>query len=311
MSTSRLHNDELDVDDGLVRRLLAQQFPVWADLPLALVASTGTVNVIYRLGDELCVRLPRVAGWASDLGKEMQWLPPLAPRLPLSVPEPLAVGRPAPEFPLPWSVYRWIDGAPWPGDGGEPVDETRAATDLARFVAALRGIATSGAPRSARDRPLAARDAEARAAIDATRGVLDGDAVTAAWEASLVGPPWDGRAVWTHGDLLPPNLLVVRSRLHAVIDWGNAGVGDPAVDVLPAWSVFGDIGRDVFRDALRVDDATWLRARAFALHQALLIIPYYRESNPAFAAMARRTVDGVLADHQRHDTPAAPGDEIP
>jgi aminoglycoside phosphotransferase (APT) family kinase protein len=246
------------------------------------------------------VRIPRVRHWTASLDKELRWLPRLAPRLPLAVPEPLATGRPSPDFPLPWAVYRWLDGEHWPGAAAAAgPEETSAAVDLAGFVTALRGIDVSGAPRSTRDRPLAARDAETRGAIDRTRGVLDADAVTAAWEASLAGPAWDERPVWAHGDLLPPNVLVARGRLHAVIDWGNAGAGDPALDVLPAWSMLDDIGRDAYRRALAVDDPTWLRARGFALHQALLIIPYYRDTNPAFVAMAMRTVERVLVDHCR------------
>jgi aminoglycoside phosphotransferase (APT) family kinase protein len=296
----KLHDGELDIDATLVRRLLAAQVPEWADLPLAAVPSTGTVNAVYRLGDEMYVRIPRIRHWAADLDKELRWLPRLAPRLPLAVPEPLATGRPSPDFPLPWAVYRWLGGEPWPGAGAtDGPDEAPAAVDLAGFVAALRSVDVSGAPRSTRDRALAARDAETRGAIDQTRGLLDTDAVTAAWEASLAGPAWVGRPVWTHGDLLPPNMLVRGGRIHAVIDWGNAGAGDPALDVLPAWSTFDDIGRDAFRRALGVDDPTWLRARGFALHQALLIIPYYRDTNPAFVAMAMRTVDRVLADHHR------------
>jgi aminoglycoside phosphotransferase (APT) family kinase protein len=299
----KLHHGELDIDASLVRRLLAAQHPQWADLSLAAAPSTGTVNAIYRLGDDMYVRVPRVREWAADLDKEMRWLPRLVPRLPLAVPEPLAAGRPSPDFPLPWAVYRWLDGEPWPGAvANDGPDQTRAAVDLAGFVTALRGVEMSGAPRSSRDRPLSARDAEARGAIEQTRGLVDADAVTAAWEASLAGPAWDGRSVWTHGDLLPPNLLVARGRLHAVLDWGNAGAGDPALDVLPAWSTFDDTGREAFRRELSIDEPTWLRARGFALHQALMIIPYYRDSNPAFVAMALRTVDRVLADHAHAGT---------
>jgi aminoglycoside phosphotransferase (APT) family kinase protein len=127
--------------------------------------------------------------------------------------------------------------------------------------------------------------------------VIDADAVIAAWKTALAAPVCDGRAVWTHGDLLPPNLLVDRGRLLAVIDFGSMGVGDPAIDVIPAWSVFGAGGRRAFRAALGVDDATWARGRGFALHQALLIIPYYPETNPAFVTMATRTVGEILADH--------------
>jgi len=294
VTSHRMHVDEVDIDADVVRGLLVEQFPNWSALPIAVVPSTGTVNAIFRLGDDLCVRLPRVRGWAGDLAKEVQWLPTLAPRLPLAVPEPLATGAPGLGYPFAWAIYRWIPGATFALDRVE--DERRAAVDLAQFVTQLRRIDPAGAPASSRARPLRVRDPECRAAIEAIGRHIDSDAVTAAWERTLAAPAFDGRAVWTHGDLLPPNLLVRDGRLHAVLDFGSVGVGDPAVDVIAAWSVFGAAGRDAYRTALAVDDATWIRARGLALHQALLIIPYYPDTNPEFVAMAQRTVDAVLAD---------------
>jgi aminoglycoside phosphotransferase (APT) family kinase protein len=197
------------------------------------------------------------------------------------------------EYPFPWAVYRWIDGHPY---ADELVgDERQAARDLARFVTALRTADPAGAPRAGR-RPLRELDAGIRAAIGASRDVVDADAATAAWECALQAPAWEGTPVWIHADLLRPNLLVDGGRLCAVIDFGAAGAGDPAADVIAAWSVFGPAGREVFRTALGVDDGTWNRARGFALHQAALIIPYYPETNPGFVALAKRTVEQVLAD---------------
>ncbi len=293
----KMHEGEVDIDVGLVHRLLAMQFPQWCDLPVDEVHSTGTVNAIYRLGDDMCVRLPRVEAWARDLEKELRWLPALAPHLPVAVPEPVASGDPGLDYPFRWAIYRWLEGETFAGD--RDPDERQAAADLAQFVTELRRIDPSGAPSSRRDQPLHIRDSQARKAIDASRGTIDRDAATAAWELSLQAPAWDGSAVWTHGDLLPPNLLIEHGRLRAVIDFGSVGVGDPAVDVIPAWSTFGDAGRDAFRCALDVDDATWARGRGFALHQALLIIPYYPETNPAFVAVAMRTLAEVLADVAR------------
>jgi aminoglycoside phosphotransferase (APT) family kinase protein len=256
-------------------------------------SQTGTVNAIFRLGDDLCVRLPRVERWAGGVENELQWLPELAPRLTLAVPEPVAKGEPGSRYPFSWAIYRWLAGETFATD--RIVDERQAAADLAQFVAELRRIDPTGAPRSGR-RPLRQLDAVTRAAIEEARGVVDAGAATAAWERCLQAPVWDGSPVWIHGDLVMPNLLVEGGKLTAVIDFGGAGVGDPATDVVAAWSVFGNDGRDSFRRALDVDDATWARARGFALHQALLIIPYYPETNPSFVAMATRTVDQVLGD---------------
>jgi aminoglycoside phosphotransferase (APT) family kinase protein len=288
-----MHDGEVSIDAALVRRLVAAQFPGLASLPVSAVRSAGTVNAIYRLGDHLYARLPRVQRYAGDLEDECRWLPWLAPRLPLRVPEPVGAGHPASGYPFPWAVYRWIDGHPY---ADELVgDERQAATDLARFVTALRAADPAGAPGAGR-RPLRELDAATRAAIGASRDVIDGTAATAAWERALQAPAWEGTPVWIHADLLRPNLLVDGGRLCAVIDFGAAGAGDPAADVIAAWSVFGPAGREAFRAALGVDDGTWNRARGFALHQAALIIPYYPETNPGFVALAKRTVEQVLAD---------------
>jgi aminoglycoside phosphotransferase (APT) family kinase protein len=289
----KMHDGEVGIDAGLVRRLVDGQFPRLASLPVSAVQSTGTVNAIYRLGDHLCARLPRVQEYAGDLEDELRWLPWLAPQLSLRVPEPVATGRPAGGYPFPWAIYRWIDGQPYADELVE--DERQAAIDLARFVAELRATDPAGAPRAGR-RPLRELDDATRTAIDSSRSVIDGDAVAAAWERALEAPVWEGAPVWIHTDLLRPNLLADGGRLSAVIDFGGAGIGDPAADVIAAWSVFGPAGRESFRAVLDVDDGIWNRARGFALHQAAMIIPYYPETNPGFVALAKRTVDEVLAD---------------
>ena len=289
----KMHDGETGIDAGLVRRVVAVQFPRLAGLPVRAVRSTGTVNAIYRIGDDLCARLPRLQRYTGDLVGELRWLPWLAPRLSLQVPEPVAVGHPASGYPFPWAIYRWLDGQPYADELID--DERQAAADLASFVAELRSIdPIAGAPRAGR-RPLRELDAATRAAIRALPNVIDRDAATAAWERALQAPAWHGAPVWSHTDLLRSNLLAAGGRLSAVIDFGAAGIGDPAADVIAAWSVFGRAGRETFRAALGVDDGTWHRARGFALHQAVLIIPYYAETNPVFAAAAKRTVEEILA----------------
>jgi aminoglycoside phosphotransferase (APT) family kinase protein len=290
----KMHDDEAAIDAELVRRLVAGQFPALAGLPVTPFRSTGTVNAIYRLGDSLYARLPRVARWAGDLEAEGRWLPWLAPRLPLRVPEPVAAGRPGEGYPWTWAIYRWIGGRPYAGD--LIADERQAARDLAGFVTGLRRADTTGAPRAGR-RPLRELDAVTREAIESTGDDIDREAVLAAWELALTAPAWNGRtATWIHSDLLPPNLLVEGGRLRAVIDWGAAGAGDPATDLIAAWAVFGPAGREAYRTALGPGDGDWHRARGVALHQAVMLIPYYRVTNPGMAALGRRTVGQVLAD---------------
>jgi aminoglycoside phosphotransferase (APT) family kinase protein len=299
MPPAKMHDDEVHIDVPLVRRLIASQFPDWTTLPLDPVLSTGTVNAIYRLGHQMAVRLPRVERWAGSLERELLWLPRLAPRLPLAVPEPLAVGRPGEGYPFPWAIYRWLDGESFVPDRVD--DFADIARDLARFVAVMRQMDPAGAPPSGRGtQPLAERDAVTRAAIESLPAGMYRKRVFAAWEAAMRAPAWDGCPVWTHGDLLAPNLLIKDGRLHAVIDFGSAGTGDPACDLLPAWGILSGESRRAFRTALDVDDATWARGRGWALSIALLIIPYYPETNPAFVEMAKSIVDEVLADHAQH-----------
>ena len=288
-----MHAGEVDIDAALVHRLLTAQLPQLASLPIAPFQSTGTVNAIYRLGDSLYARLPRVADWAAGIERELVWLPRLAPHLPLPIPEPVARGKPTAEYPFTWSVYRWLDGHAYADHLVH--DERRAADDLARFVTELRRFDSTGAPRAGR-KPLRDLDTATRKAIQGSSSVIDAAAATAAWQHALESPPWGGDPVWIHTDLLRPNLLVRDGHLSAVLDFGGAGIGDPAADLIAAWSVFGPAGRTAYREALDPDDGTWERARGYALHQALLIIPYYPESNPGFVALAKRTVEQILAD---------------
>ena len=294
MAAGKLHEGEAEIDVELVRRLIDSQFPQYAASTIEAFPSTGTVNAIYRLGEQLYARLPRVERWAGHLETELAWLPSLAPRLSLAVPEPVRRGYPEHGYPFGWAIFRWLAGETFEIE--RVGDERRAATELAQFVIELRAIDPTSAPASGRA-PVPQLDAATRHAIATLPPEFDADAVTAAWERCLTAPSWDGRRpVWRHCDLLPPNLLVEDGRLKAVIDFGGAGIGDPAADVIAAWSVFGPLGRAAFRDVLDVDDATWERARGYALHQALLIIPYYAATNPGFVVTATRTVERVLAD---------------
>jgi aminoglycoside phosphotransferase (APT) family kinase protein len=294
-----MHADQIDTSVALVRALLRAQHPEWADLVVEPIESAGTVHSLYRLGDELLVRMPLLPGAAKEVEKEQRWLPDLAPQLPLTVPTPVARGSATDRYPYAWSVYQWIDGET--ADRAPVADPCAAARELGRFVIALQGIDARRGPEpgpgtSFRGAPLALRDTHVRAAIEALSGPVDSAAVTSAWAEALAVKEWDRPGVWFHGDLLPGNLVVVDGRLVAVIDFGCCGTGDPAVDAIPAWSLFTGRARSAYRDALGMDDATWARGRGWALSGALLAIPYYRETNPSFAELSRRTLDEVLSD---------------
>ncbi|WP_406482925.1 aminoglycoside phosphotransferase family protein [Streptomyces platensis] len=295
MCARKMHTEEADIDVPLVRRLIAAQFPRWADLPVTAVDSAGTSNAMFRLGDDLVVRLPRIAGAAHDVAKEHRWLPWLAPSLPVPVPGPLGKGTPAEGYPWQWSVYRWLDGET-PAVGRLAAPHALAA-DLAEFITALHRIDPADGPPSYRSESLAARDAATRAAVAELSGVVDTDAAIATWEAALQAPAWPGPAVWIHADLQPGNLLTVRGRLAAVIDFGCLGLGDPAVDLIVAWYLLPADARDVFRKALGADVATWARGRGWALSIALNELRYYRDTNPVMAAIARQVIEEVRIEH--------------
>ena len=278
MSHRRMHDDEVDTDADLVRRLLASQHPQWADLPITRVASAGTDNAMYRLGDELAVRLPRI-GWAVDMvAKEQRWLPVLAPRLPLAVPVPVAAGAPEETFPYPWGVVEWVPGELATLDRLD--DPVQSALDLADFVRALQAVDPTGGPHHRRGGPVRLDDAMLRFGLESLRGEVDGAAVSEAWNRVLATPDYTGPPVWFHGDLASLNLLAREGSLHAVIDWGTCGVGDPAIETIVAWSLFPPDARQAYRDALRVDDATWERGKGWVLIGVYGIV-YYRDTNPA------------------------------
>jgi aminoglycoside phosphotransferase (APT) family kinase protein len=293
-----MHPDEVHTDVPLVRRLLTGQFPRWAELPIEPVYPRGTDNALYRLGDDMVVRLPRTERTSATLKRERRWLPKLAPLLPLAVPVPLAEGTPTDGYPFEWSIYSWLEGE----DAiHEPVSDLRRfGTDLAQFIAALQRIDPTRGPHPGEENfsrgvPLAFRDEATRASIAALAGTIDVGAVTAAWEAALRAPKWDRPPVWIHGDLDARNLLVEEGRLSAVIDWGGVGVGDPACDVMVAWKVPAET-REVLRTELGVDEATWARSRGWALSQALMALSYYTlETNPVLVLEARRWMAEVLA----------------
>ena len=301
MSTGKMHADEIDTDISLVRRLLAAQFPRWADQPIKPVPSGGTDNAIYRLGEDMAVRLPRIHWAIGQVKKEQQWLPRLAPHLPLAIPVPLAMGKPGEGYPWHWSIYQWLEGENATVES--LADLCQTATELAQFITALQSINPAGGPLAgahnfSRGVPLALRDAPVRAAIASLHGMLDTDAATAAWEAALHAPEWHGPPVWIHGDLQSGNLLARGSRLRAVIDFGGLGVGDPACDLIVAWNLFSAESRDVFRAALSVDAATWARGRGWALSIGLIALPYYLNISPMMVRYAQHTIAEVLAEHK-------------
>jgi aminoglycoside phosphotransferase (APT) family kinase protein len=287
---TRMHADEVELDEALVRRLLAEQFPEWRELPLQRIEPSGTVNAIFRLGERLSVRLPRREGPAQPGSVELEWLPKLASQLPVEVPVPVAQGRPGAGYPWFWEIHAWVEGEVV---AVEKLDALQAARDLATLVLSLQRVDPTGAP-PGRGIPLAVRDEQMRY----WWARFDGDPrAWEAWQRALAAPPWDGPPVWHHGDLDCRNWLVRNGRISGVTDWGSMGVGDPACDVMVAWKLHSATARDAFREALPTDDATWERARGWVVSQAVAALSYYTpENNPSLYHEAEAWLALALSD---------------
>lgn len=292
--TESMHVDEIPVDAATVRDLISRQFPHWAELPLTRVQSFGTVNAIFRLGADKAVRLPLFEQWGEAIEHEAEWLPRLAPHLPVRIPAVIGRGRPDDSYPSQWLVLDWLPGrTPTPGnaDGAHQV-----ALDLANFVTAFKRIDTAAAPPGYRGGSLHGFDEAVRDALGQVADLVDVARLTRSWEESLLAAPWAGEPVWAHSDLLAGNVLVDNGRLVGVLDFGTAGVGDPAADALAAWSILPADARETFRASAEMDDATWLRGRGWALCQAAFALPYYRETNRFMASNSLHMLTELLAD---------------
>lgn len=304
-----MQRDEITAD--VAARLVREQFPKWADLAIAPVSLNGWDNTTFRLGDELAVRLPNGDGYAAAVAKEHRWLPVLAPNLPLPIPQPVAMGRPGGGYPWPWSINRWLVGEP--ASLGEVADLTTLASDLAGFLTALHAIdAVDGppaGPHSAHRGGLLGYfdDEEIPEAIRLVADRVDGDAVSDVWRAAL-SSTLERSPVWVHGDVVGSNLLVVDGALSAVIDFGCSAVGDPACDLVMAWTFFDRDSSEQFRNRLPLDEPTWARGRGWALWKALVTILRAKGNGRDENADARRfgwrydpyeVIEHVLADHHR------------
>lgn len=277
-----------------MRRLISAQFPRWADLPVSPVAQSGWDNRTFHLGADMSVRLPSAAPYAAQVEKEQEWLPRLAPHLPLPIPAPLALGEPGEGYPWRWSVYRWLRGE----TAETGVADLRAfARDLAAFLSALHRADSAGGPAAGphsffRGGPLSTYDGETRAAIAALGDRIHGPFFTGLWERALAAS-FAAAPVWVHGDIATGNLLVEHGRLSAVIDFGCMAVGDPACDLVIAWTLFDPASRAAFRAALQFDDDTWARARGWALWKALKVLAGTGDNH---RAISQRVIEAIVRE---------------
>ena len=296
-----MDNEQLIIDTTLVQRLVASQFPQWKDLPIRPVVVGGWDNRTFHLGEQMLVRMPSAAAYASKVEKEQHWLPILAPLLPLKIPVPLAMGEPAEGYPWRWSIYSWLDGDT--AASTHIVDLCDFATSLAHFLISLQAIDPTGGPLPGphnfyRGGALTTYDAETRQALVALKGKIDVDAATEVWEAALA-TTWQGAPVWVHGDLSTGNMLMQEGKLCAIIDFGGLTIGDPACDLAIAWTLFEGESREAFRAMLPRDAGTWARGRGWTLWKALIIAAGMTKSNAIEATKPWHIIEEVLEDHRR------------
>lgn len=318
----RMHDDEFPIDLDLVRTLIDTAFPQYAPLPLSRLGASGSTNALFRLGDDLLVRLPRRPGGSVDINKEQRWLPAISCSLPVAAPEIVALGAPTFDFGERWSIVRWLDGetaTAYTPDDPLLCNRSALAADLADVILALRAIAIPAAAaadpalRWYRGGALADRDQRVRLHIQQCRSIagldLDLDAALALWEDALKlpGAYEVGPDRWYHGDLVAENLLLANGRLTAVLDFGGLGIGDATIDLHGAWEVLDRPAREVFRTRLKVDDAEWLRGRAWALALALGALTYYWETMPGRRRDRLGMARSVLADATDSRISTVPG----
>lgn len=293
-----MDNWQLKIDAELAHHLVTTQFPQWKELSVRPVAIGGHDNRTFHLGEHMLVRMPSAEEYAANVEKEQKWLPRLAPLLPFPIPVPLAMGKPGEGYPWHWSIYRWLEG------------ETAAiapianmydfATRLAYFLTCLQRIDPTDGPLPGphnfyRGGDLATYDAEIQQALATVRSKMDVGAATEVWKMALA-TTWQGPPVWVHGNVSIGNLLVQKSRLSAVIDFGQLAVGDPACDLVIAWALFRDESREVFRALLPLDADTWARGRAWALWKALIVVAGFVQTNAVTVAQSWLNIEEVLAD---------------
>ncbi len=295
-----MKQEVLVIDVPLLRRLITSQFPGWKDLPIDPIAMSGWDNRTFHLGKNMSVRLPSAAEYELQVEKEHQWLPKLAPNLPLPIPVPVAMGKPEHGYPWKWSIYRWLEGE---SAISAPIhDLVEFATDLANFLTALHRIDATGGPTPGlhsfyRGGSLSVYDADTRRAIASLKGNIDVASAIALWEIAL-STSWKSPPVWVHGDISAGNLLVKVGRLCGVIDFGQLATGDPACDLAINWTLFHDNSRETFQKILPLDKDTWTRARGWTLWKALIVAAGFTHPNNSESKQCWRIIEEVISDHK-------------
>jgi aminoglycoside phosphotransferase (APT) family kinase protein len=288
------------IDSTLVHKLIDSQFPQWSNLPVRPVEFSGWDNRTFHLGSDMMVRLPSDTFYALQVEKEQYWLPRLSPHLSLTIPTPLAMGIPSEDYPWHWSIYQWIEGQTASIDRIENMRQF--AEDLAKFLVEFQHIDARGGPVAGehsfyRGGSLATYDSETQWAMKQLGNQADTLILSSIWSEALQ-TVWQNAPVWVHGDVAVGNLLVNKGRLCAVIDFGQLAIGDPACDLVIAWTFFKNDSREVFQRILNLDKATWARARGWALWKALIVCAKLPGTNPLDIEKSWKVVHELIADYQ-------------
>ncbi|MEQ9116358.1 MAG: aminoglycoside phosphotransferase family protein [Rickettsiales bacterium] len=290
-----MHADEFEITKGLVERLIDEQFPEWSDLEVSHLNVMGSDNVIFKLGDDKVIRLPRLESSSEFAERENIWLPKISKHVSIKTSQPVASGKPTSFYPFYWSVCYWIDGET--SFEAKSINYNNLARDLASFIKELRNIKLSGAePLSKRGKSLEVQVKDVEVALSDLKEEIDVKLASEIWQDCLNTEEYSGEPVWMHGDLLPSNILVKNGHLEAVIDFGLFGVGDPSCDLLPAWCLFDKESRNIFLEELKLDKASIMRGKGWALSVAIKILPYFRNTNRELVEVANKMLTNILSD---------------
>ncbi len=288
--------DAFNITVALVSQLIAEQFPQWADLPIEPVAVSGWDNRTFHLGDHMSVRLPSGQEYASQVLKEHTWLPILVQHISMQISQPIAMGQPCQSYPFHWSVYRWIDGQSANTLQPDELDFNMIAVQLAQFLHEMHQIDTQAGPVTDRGGSPIFYDEQARSAISKLQNVIDVDVAAAVWNAAIQSS-WHKPAVWAHGDLSSGNILIKDKQLCAVIDFGSITIGDPACDLVIAWTFLQGASRQIFKERINLDDDTWARARGWALWKAMITLAAMEDTTTLQACLQLRIINDILDEH--------------
>ncbi len=296
-----MHATEITIDTALVQKLIAAQFPHWAHLPIKPVEAGGWDNRTFHLGDTMSVRLPSAQRYADKVHKELMWLPILAPHLSIPIPQPIALGNPSADYPWNWSIYRWLEGTSANVLPDSALNLPLIAQELGQFLQELHAIDATGVPLVGgphnfyRGDSTKIYDAQTRKAITQLEGVIDTKAATALWNKAT-SSEWNKKPVWIHGDLSAGNILINNAHLAAVIDFGGMGIGDPACDLVIAWTFFYGESRKIFKSLVPLDPDTWTRAAGWALWKALITLAALKDMQSSEALKQKQIINELIQE---------------